>query len=227
MREAREDRLAHDAVVECAPTQLEPAFRTTLVQLVIRREGENGCPPLRRTVGHDVDRPHRHAVDQDRTDPLPDREQADDRADGQGGVSGTLPIETPRDRRAHVVEISQDASRPPALVGTLDDDSQRFGELGDVSRLTTAPDVGIVDLVELIAREDPEGLQHRVPGRPAGPFVWDDHRLRHQARDRVAHLPRIDDIVADDRARRVGVERAGEDPQPVEHGSLGGREQLV
>ena len=47
VREAWEHRFPHDAVTHRASTELEPVLCPTLVQLVVRREGEDRRSPLR------------------------------------------------------------------------------------------------------------------------------------------------------------------------------------
>ena len=138
-----------------------------------------------------------------------------------------LAIQAPRHHRPEVVEVGEDAGPPHLMIVALHAGHRDLGELGEVLGVPAPPPVGVVGLVELLAREEPQGLEHGVAGGGAGPVFGHEHRLRHQARDRVDHPPRVEHVVADDRGGAVGVERAREHPEPVEDGAVVVVEQLV
>ena len=65
-----------------------------------------------------------------------------------------------------------------------------------------------------------QGLEHPEPAVTVRGVLGDDHRLRHQRRERVEHVQRLDAVARHDRLRRSCVEAAGEHPETVEHQPL-------
>ena len=66
----------------------------------------------------------------------------------------------------------------------------------------SAPVVGLAQLVEVLACVGPQRLEHLVAGLASGGVVDRDHRLGHEAPERVEDVPRLDAVAGHDRLQR-------------------------
>ncbi len=126
-------------------------------------------------------------------------------------------IERPRDRGPGVVELGAKPTPNDELVAAQQLRSELFGELGVVLGVPSAPLVGLTQLVDAFACVGPQCLEHPVAGHASGGVVDRDHRLGHEAPERVEDVPRLDARTGDDRLSGSTVEVAREDAEPVEH----------
>ena len=137
-------------------------------------------------------------------------------------------VERPLRRGTQVVELEVQPGPPQEFVRASADPLPGFlAERDVVLRVAAAPVATATVLLETLARVLPQRLQQLVAHRAVGLLLGDDHRLAHEPVDRVEHRPLVDRVVGDDRARRPGVERAGEHGQPCEHHRLVRLQQRV
>ena len=155
---------------------------------------------------------------------------ADERGDDpetELGVGLCLGVEGPGDRGANVVELGVETREPRRLVGSLQAAPGRLGEARVVLGVTAAMLLDVTGVVETLERILTKGLEEPVTRGGVGAVVEDDHRLRGQIVERVAHIPGGEPVVARDRGRGVGVEAPGEDPEAVEDRAFAFVEQRI
>ena len=194
VREAREDRLATmPSCTESGPSR-GPVL-PTLVQLVVRRQGENRRSPLRRTSATTATaRTAMLSIMIERFH-WPMSGQADERAHGQRRRFGIAAIEGPHHRGADVVEVGREPGRPRQVVRALGADGERFGEGHDVDREAVTPQVGVVDLVELVAARTRAASRAAVAVVPSGPSSATTIDFATRLGERVEHVPLVDAVV--------------------------------
>ena len=140
---------------------------------------------------------------------------------------GVVALERPAHRGADVVEVRPESSDPQHVVRTGETVADFGGRRRVVRGVGTAPPVGVGGFVESFTAELPERLEHRVTGRAVGTGLGEEHRLRHQRRQRLGDLPTVELVGAGDCDRGGCVERADEDAEAVEHDPFVVAQELV
>ena len=117
---------------------------------------------------------------------------ADERGDdpqAQLGIGLCLGVEGPGDRGAEVVELGVETREPRGLVGSFQAGPGRFGEAGVVLGVAAAILLGLAGVVEAFERILAQRLEQPKARGAIGTVVEDDHRLRGQVIEGVAHIP--------------------------------------
>ncbi len=153
-------------------------------------------------------------------------ERADD-AQRAAHVIGIVAIKRPRHRGPEIVELRALPLSPGELVTADKAEPGFLRPAGEVLGVATTPGIGVAVLVDAFPRILAQRLEHLIPSRAFAGLFGDDHRLRHQLRQRVEHIPRFDTISHHDRLRGCSVETPREDTETVEHRPLTLTEQRI